>query len=417
VVHRLRSGGSVLLVCRPNALTLTIQRLFLWLRTLPLSVALSGCVSPLTLDRAVLGYDQANADILSKQLLINIARSRHSVPAHFTGVANIAATYNFQFTAGGTPAFTGNSGALLAPIFGGSVSENPTISVVPLQGEEFTKRLLTPFPTSKVILLLRQNYPVDLLFRLIAEEFRLSAEGPDLICHNKPSEQVGYPSFRRIAMHLSSIQDSSDLHIDAVMLRRSWVLPAETMTLEAMQSLERDDVSIELDPKTRLYYLTKRVPGALVITNYDPEELIDDDKIKLNAQAQEGQANDIMVDIRTGFPGGEYPFRGWFRFRSFIAILDFIGRSIGDDPEYFVERDPRTPEVKDNPNKTLEVVESEDSPDDAGMVVEFNDLYYSLGKNEGYPWNREVFRILHQLFQMAVSEVHSSGAPFITISK
>jgi hypothetical protein len=176
-------------------------------------------------------------------------------------------------------------------------------------------------------------------------------------------------------------------------------------------------VSIELDPKTRLYYLTKRVPGALVITNYDPEELIDDDKIKLNAQAQEGQANDIMVDIRTGFPGGEYPFRGWFRFRSFIAILDFIGRSIGDDPEYFVERDPRTPEVKDNPNKTLEVVESEDSPDDAGMVVEFNDLYYSLGKNEGYPWNREVFRILHQLFQMAVSEVHSSGAPFITISK
>jgi hypothetical protein len=374
-------------------------------------------MSPMTLDRAVLGYDQANADILAKQLLLNIARSRHSMPAHFTGVANIAATYNFQFTAGGTPAFTGSSGALLAPIFGGSVSENPTISVVPLQGEEFTRRLLTPFPTSKVILLLRQNYPVDLLFRVLAEEFRLSTQGPDFICHNKPSEQVGYPTFRRIAMHLSAIQDSSDLHIESVMLRRSWILPAETMTLEAMQSLAKDDVAIELDPQTRLYYLTKRVPGALVITNYDLEELIDDEKIKLNAQAQEGQANDIMVDIRAGYPGGEYPFRGWFRFRSFIAILDFIGRSIDQDPEYFVERDPRTPEVGDNPDKTLDVVEGEDSPDDADMVVEFQDLNYSIARDHEYPWNREVFRILHQLFQMAVSEVPNSGVPSITIAK
>lgn len=31
------------------------------------------------------------------------------------------------------------------PVFGGSVAENPTFSIVPIEGEEFTKRLLTPF--------------------------------------------------------------------------------------------------------------------------------------------------------------------------------------------------------------------------------------------------------------------------------
>ena len=31
------------------------------------------------------------------------------------------------------------------PIFGGAVAENPTISIVPIEGEEFTKRLLTRF--------------------------------------------------------------------------------------------------------------------------------------------------------------------------------------------------------------------------------------------------------------------------------
>jgi hypothetical protein len=32
----------------------------------------------------------------------------------------------------------------LTPVFGGTISENPTISIVPIEGEEFTRRLLTP---------------------------------------------------------------------------------------------------------------------------------------------------------------------------------------------------------------------------------------------------------------------------------
>lgn len=382
-----------------------------------MAALLSGCFSPMTLDRAVLGYDEAFADILSKQLLLNIARARHSRPVHFTGVSNIAATYNFQFTAGGTPAFTGNSGALIAPIFGGSVAENPTISVVPLQGEEFTKRLLTPFQQGKLLLFLQRNCPVDLLFRLTAEEFRWVADGKVLSHRNVPSDSVGYPTFRRIVTHLASIQDSSDLYMEPLMLRRSWILPADTMTLEAMRSLAKDDVYIQFDGRERLYRLSTRVPGAVVITNYDPEQLSDDEKLALHTKAQEGQANDIMVDVREGFPGGEYPISGHFRLRSFIAIVDFLGRSIGEDPEYFVEKDPRTPEVSENPNLTLELLSSEDSPDDDELAVEYDGFYYSLGPNHGYPWNREVFRLLHQLFQMSVSEVPHVGVPSITIAK
>lgn len=97
-------------------------------------------MSPATLDRAVIAYDRATTDILSKQLLLNIARAHQHQPMHFTGVSNIAATFNFQFNAGATPALTGSSGSLLTPIFGGTVSENPTVSIVPMEGEEFTRR-------------------------------------------------------------------------------------------------------------------------------------------------------------------------------------------------------------------------------------------------------------------------------------
>lgn len=42
----------------------------------------------MALDRAVVEYDKTTTDILSKQLLLNIARSHQ--PLHFTGVSNIA---------------------------------------------------------------------------------------------------------------------------------------------------------------------------------------------------------------------------------------------------------------------------------------------------------------------------------------
>lgn len=60
---------------------------------------LQDCMSPLALDHAVMAYDQTTSDIQSQQLLLNIARAHQHQPLHFTGVSNIAATFNFQFNA------------------------------------------------------------------------------------------------------------------------------------------------------------------------------------------------------------------------------------------------------------------------------------------------------------------------------
>ena len=59
-------------------------------------LAVTGCLSPITLNRAVTSYDQAITDAISKQLLINIARAHQHQPIHFTGVSNIAATFTLR---------------------------------------------------------------------------------------------------------------------------------------------------------------------------------------------------------------------------------------------------------------------------------------------------------------------------------
>jgi hypothetical protein len=160
---------------------------------------LSGCLSPSTLKRSVVAYDEAVTDALSKQLLINIARAHHHQPIHFTGVANVAATFDFRANAGATPALTGDASRALMPIFGGSAAENPTFSIVPIEGEEFTHRLLTPFQESKLTLLLRQRADIDLLLRLMAQELRIKRNSSEAIAYgNTPTDRAGYEMFRRV---------------------------------------------------------------------------------------------------------------------------------------------------------------------------------------------------------------------------
>jgi hypothetical protein len=45
---------------------------------------ISGCVSAIALDRAVIAYDKAATELVAKQLLLNIARARYDQPMHFT---------------------------------------------------------------------------------------------------------------------------------------------------------------------------------------------------------------------------------------------------------------------------------------------------------------------------------------------
>ena len=379
-------------------------------------LTLSGCISPIALDRAALAYNQATADILYKQLLLNIARTRNNDPIHFSGISNIAATFNFQANAGATPALTGVAGSTILPLFGMAASENPTVSIVPMEGEEFTRRLLTPIQESKMTLLLRQNIDVDLLLRLVAQEFRSQEQGRERVFQNRPKDGQGYETFRRIALHLSSIQDQNQLFAEPLVFGRTWIVPAQTITAEGFRGLEQG-YSIILDPAKREYRLTRQFTGRILITNYNPSLLSNEERMRLNDEIDPDSPDDMEVDIRPEYPGGEYPIHGKFRLRSFLNILSFIGQAIAAEPEYHVDKDPRTPVVSENPVTALKIKESKTSLWNDGLGIEYNNNYYTIYPDDGYPWNKTAFRLLAQIFQMTMAEIPKVGIPSITIAK
>ena len=381
------------------------------------SLAMTGCLSPITLNRAVTTYDEAITDAISKQLLINIARANQHQPIHFTGVSNIAATFDFRVSAGATPALTGEASRGLMPIFGGSVAENPTISIVPIEGEEFTKRLLTPYQETKFLLLLRQRYDIDLLLRLMAQELRIMENGQEVAYRNTPADRTGYEMFRRVVTHLSVIQDQNKLHAEPLVYHRAWTIPANSVTAEGFQALQKEYL-VTYNQKDNTYTLRKQVLGRTLITNYDPATLSPDERARLIDEAEEGHLNDVSFDIRPGHVGGEYPIKGDFRLRSFNTILNFLGRSIEEDPEYHVDKDSRTPAVHENPVHTMEIVLSDSAPSGVDLSIQSHGKYYAVNTTGPLArWNREAFQMLYLLFQMTVSEVPRVGVPSITIAK
>ena len=378
---------------------------------------LAGCLSPPTLTRAVVSYDEAITDSISKQLLLNIARAHHHQPVHFTGVSNVAATFDFRINAGATPALTGESGSTILPVFGGSVAENPTISIAPIDGEEFTRRLLTPFQETKFTLLLRQGGDIDLLLRLMAKELRVDDLGDDVAYRNSPTDKAGYEMFRKVVLHLSAIQDANRLYAESLLFERTLTIPAESVTAEGFKALEQDYL-VAYDPQQKTYRLRKPVSGRILITNYDPNTLPQEERVRLHEEAERGPMNDVSFDIRPGHYGGEWPMKGEFRLRSFNTMLNFLAQSVDEEPEYAVEKDSRTPPFMDNPVRTMDLLVQDSSPSESDLTVRSHDKYYSVNITGPLArWNREAFKLLYQLFQMTVTEVSRSGVPSITIAK
>ncbi|HIE33253.1 MAG TPA: hypothetical protein EYP81_04320 [Thermodesulfobacteriaceae bacterium] len=121
------------------------------------------------LKQSSLGFNKALQHALSEQMLLNLVRLRYGEPPIFLEVTSISSQYAFSSD------FSG--GVKINEVFPDSYSLNlgfsyatkPTFTFVPLQGEEFAKRLLSPIPIEHLILLLNSGWRVDRVLRLCVQ--------------------------------------------------------------------------------------------------------------------------------------------------------------------------------------------------------------------------------------------------------
>jgi hypothetical protein len=398
---------------------------------LVLVVGLGGCFGPPALRQAVLGYDETVTRLDQEILLLNIARLSDYAPPHFTVTSNIAATFNFQAGGGlGGSVYEGSGSDFLSLSLESTASENPTFSIVPMTGREFTERVLRPFSDGVFSFFAFQGVRIDLLSRLTAEGIEVwnVAGLPTGTYHNLVSKPEQFRVFRRLVMHLAALQTSQRLFItrltyDEVVLDSVRDPPSTEDIVSGLQH----GLSWTQNQDKR-YRLTRRVAGRVLISDYDPFMLKDKQRQDLNERASLLPDNYVLIDVTDGRIGRRpsdppevgqmFVIQGALKLRSLFAVLDFVGKSIDKFPEFAVEPDPRSgrpssDEDDRNPVHTLEVTVTNERPEGRGRWIEYNDQFYALGERK---WDRQAFTILYELFQTTVTEVNKIGIP-VTIAK
>jgi len=407
---------------------LSCRRVARWLCTiLTLTCSfLTGCLSPIAMHRAVIEYDRTTSRVEAELLLLNIARARHYRPVHFTAVSSVAATFDFRVSAG----ITGSIGRAVNPDqrpltldYSTTVAENPTITIIPITGEEFTKRILRPFEESHFEFLAHQGFDINMVLRLMARSMTLEEDDHPTVLVNAASRREEYVEFRRRLLHLSALDYGRKLHIEPITYEEAFpvALDRALTPAEVVAALDKG-YRWARPAKDQPAILARKVIGRIVITNYELRLLSNDDRTRLNEEIQRYPRDFVFVDIRPDHPGGDYPMRGTIQLRSFNAMIGFVARGIAEEPGFHVEKDPRTGPVMRNPAHVLDIEESPRAPDDAEFSIEFEGKHYFIRKvplSEGMvpSWNQEAFAVLSNLFQMTVTDVSGAKTPIISIPK
>ncbi len=409
---------------------------FIYLFVLAFVLCHVGCVGPIALQQALPAYDETISQLERDSLLINIARTRHKLPMHFTTTTDIAATFEFTASAGlqaEIPIGSTSMGITTITPFSlsTSASENPTIGLTPLQGEEFSKRLLSPFNNPGFKLLIEQRTPIDMVMRLTAHGFVFMKPDGSYVRYvrNSPDSPDEYEEFRRIALHLTTLAANNELFAGNLTFDETQrvTLSSPPSLSEAIQAIE-DGYQYKAVPGTQAEYeVAKRITGSFIIMNVQPTTLSNDELIRLNSLVESTPPGWVLVVIRQGYPGGNYPIFGAIELRSLNEMFSFIAAGIAEKPEYNVDPDPRTARLQENtlvdrkmayvlrnPLQTLAIVESENPPTYyEALSVYYSGAYYYVANT---PWDREAFNVLYLIFNMSTEATTQRGFP-ITISK
>ncbi len=165
-----------------------------------------GCrsIGPGTISRDGFDYTTAIADGWKRQMLLNLVKIRYADVPMFVEVSSVISQYAFetQLSARATwDEFLPGNGQQLAGA--GHYVDRPTITYQPLQGEKFTRNLLTPLVPSAVLTLIEAGWPVDRVLRVAVQSINgLNNETSAITVHHEAE-----PEFYWLISALTHIQE------------------------------------------------------------------------------------------------------------------------------------------------------------------------------------------------------------------
>ena len=153
----------------------------------------------------------------SQQILLNMVRLRYTDIPYFLTVNNVVSQFSYSRTGtlnianntSSPPALSGSANGAI------SLSESPTLTYTPLQGEDYAKRLLTPIDLSVLYRLIRSGWGVDKVIRLLLQ--RLGPYDNATMASRQTSKRMPtYKEFQRLGLMIRALDYSNHVVTDPV---------------------------------------------------------------------------------------------------------------------------------------------------------------------------------------------------------
>jgi hypothetical protein len=346
-------------------------------------VTLTGCAArgPQTVARDAFDYSAAISKSRSDQMLLNIVRIRYMQVPNFLTVSSVIAGYTYQGNLG-VSAQTG-VGRFEENFIGGSINlnyiERPTITYNPLQGQEFSRRLLRNIPVDVLISLAQAGWPMDVLFRIAVERFgetqNMSFSATKLV--GQAGEQA--ENLTRYDHVVNSIMKLGDAGV--VETVQSGVADETRLTVRFARSMSAEQMETAAELK------------SLLGIHPDRNEFYVTDHIL-------GRAEDEVL-IQT---------------RSMLAVLSFLGLGV------------EVPEADANANRVMVTTDSlksviekrgpmrirtqKEKPKDPFAAIQYRDYWFYIEATDRL--SQRTFATTQLLFEL-LAPSGSSAAPFLSL--
>ena len=199
----------------PKPMIKTLSRALL-LIALPAAL-LPGCQSafgPESLQRTHPAYNAAITASVNEQMLQNLVRLRYRDVPFFLEIGSVTASLSVGANAdlGGSVTIGGEDS--LSSLAGIAYVDSPTISYVPLRGEDLLKSLLSPLQLESILVLTQSGWRISRVFGLCFERINdlrnaPTASGPT------PDQEPDYRSFNRLLESLNRLQTRGQIEVGA----------------------------------------------------------------------------------------------------------------------------------------------------------------------------------------------------------
>jgi hypothetical protein len=231
---------------------------------------IAGChsIGPGTINRDRVDYSTAMTDSWKSETLLNIVKMRYLDPPIFVDVGSIISGYSFDVgaSASGT-LYTGNSrGNSVTPGINGGYADHPTVTYVPLTGQNFLQSVVSPMPPESLFFAIQSGWPADVMLRMsLAGINGLKNEGNFTSTYRPASKE-----FDRASQLLRKLQlsGSMSLHIKKAKDEQMTFLTFRSAgnSPEANADIKELDALLELDPTVHEFRL---VYGTAASDNHE----------------------------------------------------------------------------------------------------------------------------------------------------